>query len=61
MGVIKPFITKRPKTAIKAGVKNFPTLSITLLGVKTKKRVIAKNIKDDRTELIPKLGLIAIS
>ena len=50
MGVIKPFITKRPKTAIKAGVKNFPTLSITLLGVKTKKRVIAKNIKDDRTE-----------
>ena len=62
IGVKKHFIISKASIIIKAGVKNLPTLSTTLLGVKTKNNVMAKKTNELVTELMPNpRGFIAIS
>ena len=62
MGVITPLTMNIAVIMISAGVKIFPTRSTTLVGVKTKNKVIPKKIREKKTEFIPSfIGATAIS
>ena len=50
---MNPFPIKNTRASNKTGVKNFPIMSITLLGRIVNSKVTAKKITEKTAELIP--------